>query len=264
MLKEEIIKKAGFPIYVDYWDKYFSKLSGDQLKEVFKIIFHFNKTFEILETNDLAIDIVVTTLIDNIKRDAQKRLKQSIANIENGKLGGRPYKQKISKPEANKNVNVNNNLNEESKSKLELKIIKKNFIPPTLEEVKKYCTERNSSVNANKFFDYYNAGSWKDAKGNSVKNWKQKLITWEGKTNNSDISTQSNTNQILCDSVNKMAGHTLVIKIDVSASNKAVLHFNNKDDFDKFTQLDESIRNSVKNNISSELKTVGFEIPKFK
>lgn len=101
-LKNQIINKAGFLIYTDYWEKYFSKMTGEQVKEVFKIIFHFNLTFEILKTNDLAIEMVVATIIDNIKRDAIKRAKQSIASAENGKLGGRPKKQEKVKPTTEK------------------------------------------------------------------------------------------------------------------------------------------------------------------
>ena len=58
---------------------------------------------------------------------------------------------------------------------------RKRFVPPTLDEVKAYCKERNNNVDAQKFFDYYEQGGWKDSKGNPVKNWKQKLITWENK-----------------------------------------------------------------------------------
>lgn len=58
---------------------------------------------------------------------------------------------------------------------------KKQFIPPTLDEVKQYCRERNSTVDPVKFFDYYSVGQWKDSKGNPVRNWKQKLLTWERK-----------------------------------------------------------------------------------
>lgn len=56
---------------------------------------------------------------------------------------------------------------------------RKRFIPPTLEEVKVYASERGNLVDAQKFYDYYTQGGWKDAKGNAVKNWKQKMITWE-------------------------------------------------------------------------------------
>jgi len=58
---------------------------------------------------------------------------------------------------------------------------RKRFIPPTLEEVKAYVKERNSSVDPKRFFEYYETGKWKDAKGQPVRNWKQKLITWEKK-----------------------------------------------------------------------------------
>ena len=53
------------------------------------------------------------------------------------------------------------------------------FTPPTLEEVRTYARQRNSSVDADKFYEYFTAGEWKDSKGNPVRNWKQKLLTWE-------------------------------------------------------------------------------------
>ena len=93
-IKKEIIGKAGFPLYADYWDKYFCQMSGDQVKECLKIIYHFNKTFEVLESKDLAITMVINPIIDNLKRDAAKRIKQSKANKENGKKGGRPTEKK--------------------------------------------------------------------------------------------------------------------------------------------------------------------------
>lgn len=70
--------------------------------------------------------------------------------------------------EYNKNTNTNTNTKEKGK-----------FVPPTLEDVREYCIERGSKVDPVKFFDYFTAGGWKDSKGNPVKNWKQKLLTWE-------------------------------------------------------------------------------------
>ena len=68
-----------------------------------------------------------------------------------------------------------------SKSKSTSKSTRYIFVPPTLQDVIAYCQERNNSVDAKRFFDYYNANDWKDSKGNQVRNWKQKLITWENK-----------------------------------------------------------------------------------
>ena len=58
---------------------------------------------------------------------------------------------------------------------------RKAFVPPTFEEVQAYCAERGNKVDAKKFYDFYSVGNWVDSKGNPVKNWKQKAITWESK-----------------------------------------------------------------------------------
>lgn len=64
----------------------------------------------------------------------------------------------------------------------------KTFVPPTLEEVSEYVRQRNSSVDPKYFYDYFTTGEWIDSNGKPVRNWKQKLITWEkgngGKPNN--------------------------------------------------------------------------------
>lgn len=49
---------------------------------------------------------------------------------------------------------------------------------PTLEEIQNYISEKNLKVDAKQFYDYFEVGDWIDSKGNKVKNWKQKLLTW--------------------------------------------------------------------------------------
>ena len=68
------------------------------------------------------------------------------------------------------------------------------FIPPTLEEVQAYCKERNNNVDAQKFFEYYNSADWHDGKGNKVKSWKQKVITWERSEQDTAQKAASNKN----------------------------------------------------------------------
>lgn len=62
----------------------------------------------------------------------------------------------------------------------------KAFVPPSLEEVKAYAKEANLDVDCDRFYTYFttpnDAGqTWIDSKGNKVKNWKQKLLTWARK-----------------------------------------------------------------------------------
>lgn len=66
------------------------------------------------------------------------------------------------------------------------------FVPPTLEEIKAYCKERNNNVEAQRFYDYFTASNWVDSKGNKVKNWKQKVITWEAYTTEGKNNDESN------------------------------------------------------------------------
>lgn len=74
---------------------------------------------------------------------------------------------------------------------------KKKFVPPTLEEIRAYCLERHNNVNPQQFFDYYNAGHWKDQSGKSVRNWKQKMIAvWEKKDNGRNSTTSQTSNLI--------------------------------------------------------------------
>lgn len=71
-----------------------------------------------------------------------------------------------------------NTLNKLNETKQKRKSIKKEFVAPTLKEVQNYISEKNLKVDAKSFYDYFTAGNWIDSKGNKVKNWKQKLQTW--------------------------------------------------------------------------------------
>lgn len=54
----------------------------------------------------------------------------------------------------------------------------KRFVKPTLEEVVNYCKERRNTVDANKFFDYYESNGWQVGK-NKMKDWQAAVRTWE-------------------------------------------------------------------------------------
>lgn len=88
--------------------------------------------------------------------------------------------QQIEQPTTNNQLTINQQsttTKNEKKEKNEKKVSK--FTKPTLKEVEDYNNSRGDLVDSKKFFDYYEAGNWTDQKGNKIKNWKQKLITWE-------------------------------------------------------------------------------------
>jgi len=58
------------------------------------------------------------------------------------------------------------------------KVVKKTFIPPTLDQVKAYFKEEGyNEETAIKFYEYYSVGNWKDNKENQVNNWKRKAVS---------------------------------------------------------------------------------------
>lgn len=57
-------------------------------------------------------------------------------------------------------------------------ISKKNFVPPTLEEVRQYCLERGNGINPEQFIDHYQANGWMRGK-NKIKDWRACVRTWE-------------------------------------------------------------------------------------
>ena len=69
---------------------------------------------------------------------------------------------------------------EEEKEKDKRVKIRK-FIPPTLLEVQSYITEKGYGLDAKVFFEFFDASGWVDGKGNKVRNWKQKVITWNSR-----------------------------------------------------------------------------------
>ena len=53
------------------------------------------------------------------------------------------------------------------------------FKPPTVEEVKEYCIERNNNIDAEYFVDFQEARGWILSNGKKMKNWKATIRTWE-------------------------------------------------------------------------------------
>jgi len=50
--------------------------------------------------------------------------------------------------------------------------------PESLEEVRQYIQEKELDVDAERFWNYFEAGKWHDSEGKPVLAWKQKILTW--------------------------------------------------------------------------------------
>lgn len=114
---------------------------------------------------------------------------------QNGNKGGRPSKAEETKEnqtepnetkenqtKANESLNVNDKDNIKENSLKGVKEKRERFSPPSVDEVAAYCKERENSVNAQTFVDFYAAKGWKVGQ-NPMKDWKACVRTWEQRDN---------------------------------------------------------------------------------
>ena len=56
----------------------------------------------------------------------------------------------------------------------------KRFVPPSLDEVQAYCTERRNGIDAQAFIDFYTSKNWYVGK-TKMTDWKAAIRTWESR-----------------------------------------------------------------------------------
>lgn len=94
-------------------------------------------------------------------------------------------------------VRLGKNSLELEEDSIEEKPKRKRFVPPTIEEVKAYCQERQNGVDAERFIDYYTANGWQVGK-NKMKDWKAAVRTWEKRSFDSKPTAKPKDNKKWC------------------------------------------------------------------
>ena len=68
----------------------------------------------------------------------------------------------------------------------------KRFVPPSLEEVQAYCTERGNGIDAQAFIDFYASKGWMVGK-TKMTDWKAAVRTWESRNRKKAKPTYAET-----------------------------------------------------------------------
>ena len=84
-------------------------------------------------------------------------------------------------------VSIDNNINNKGGVK------STRFVPPTVDEVKHYCSERKNNIDAESFIDFYQTKGWMVGK-NKMKDWKACVRTWEKRNGKQEVKTQNEPN----------------------------------------------------------------------
>lgn len=147
----------------------------------------------------------VEHMIGSQSKSAFKKQQQRLTRKKEPELieGG----QEVDKcpPEIEKEIELEKDIDLEKDKEIDIEQEKpkgkaKRFTKPTLEDIKAYCFERNNNVDAEHFYDYYEANGWKVGK-NSMKDWKASVRTWErnGYSDKPKTTAQKQTSSIMDD-----------------------------------------------------------------
>ena len=98
---------------------------------------------------------------------------------------------------------------------------RKRFVKPTISDIEQYCSEKNISINAQQFIDYYESNGWKVGR-NSMKDWQATVRRWSsnnyGKKKNSKDNAINVVKEVMKEYRNEQQGNDSSITIDVTDS----------------------------------------------
>lgn len=98
---------------------------------------------------------------------------------------------------------------------------RKRFVKPTISDIEQYCSEKNISINAQQFIDYYESNGWKVGR-NSMKDWQATVRRWAsnnyGKRKNSKDDAINVVKEVMEEYRNEQQRDDSSITIDVTDS----------------------------------------------
>lgn len=173
--------------------------------------------YSLYGTDPVGLSPIATALFTLMKPNIDSSTRRYDANVNNGKKGGRPKKNKLEENptetqektndnpnetqiEPNQNLNVDKDVDVDKDLDKDVDVdkeknIKKKanrFSKPTIQQIQEYCNSRNNNVDANRFYDYYETVGWKVGK-NPMKDWKAAIRTWERNNSNNQVSNNIKT-----------------------------------------------------------------------
>lgn len=184
----------SFPVYLDY-SKAVNKLSDAEAGQLFKALLEYADSGQDpqLEGSLYAVFAIMQNQLD---RDTEKYVQKCERLRQNGSKGGRPvrdkepngnqekpngYPKKPKKPDTDTDTVTVTDTDTVTDSNIGHKADKPpsrhRFAPPTVEEVRAYCTEKGYTVDPQRFVDYYTSNGWRVGK-NPMKDWKAAVRTW--------------------------------------------------------------------------------------
>jgi hypothetical protein len=172
--------KKSFIAYSDWKDTFDTlpdEVAGKLIKHIFAYVNDENPS-----TDDYIINGLFANIKNSLKRDLEKWENQRQQRVLAGKKSAEIRATKknersttVNETERNPTVSVNDSVSDNVNKNNNKR---RNFIPPTTEQIKAYCLERKNNIDAQRFIDHYSSNGWMVGK-NKMKDWKAAVRTWE-------------------------------------------------------------------------------------
>lgn len=194
--------KKSFVLYTDLADS-IDPLSDEQAGRLFRAILRFADDGTTAHDLDSATRMAFSFVSSQIARDSEKweRIKEKRAAA--GRVGGlhtqanqanASFAKQIKQKQANQAVNVPVTVPVPVPVNVPVPVIdntltgvkgvgkppQARFEKPTVQEISDYCISRGNDIDAQSFFDFYEARGWMVGK-NHMKDWKAAVRTWENR-----------------------------------------------------------------------------------
>ena len=200
------MNRDSFVLYADSLD-ILDLLSDEQAGQLFRTIRNYVKG-EALPELDQVTNIAFVPIKNHLDRDAEKYEKICKKRREVGALGGRPKKEPIGFEKNQKVLEKTKGISEKPKKPVpdpdpdpdpvpvpdtdpvpdpvpdmykgdkSPKKRASRFTPPSIEEVRAYCIERENGIDPERFCNFYESKGWMVGK-NKMKDWKASVRNWE-------------------------------------------------------------------------------------
>lgn len=183
-------EKKSFVLYFNAWEQW-SMLTDEQAGILIKALLNYGKTGEKLETQDGMVKMAFAFISAQMDMDREKydetcrKRKEAVRKRWEKDTDEYNSIQMDTNDTDNDNVNENDNVNDngngndnvnDNERSAQTTTTINSF--PSLEEITAYCTKRKSSVDPERFMDYYTANGW--IVGNKpICDWKAVVRMWE-------------------------------------------------------------------------------------
>ena len=161
--------------------KKIEKLSDQEVGRLFRALMEYSEhgtAPELTGRESIAFDFIA----EDIARDRAAYEQKCLTNAENGSKGGKrtqanATERKRTEAKSSETDKIKDIRNKTIR-KTDSNESAKRFHPPTVEDVRSYCTERGNNVDPQTFVDFYEAKGWMVG-SNHMKDWRACVRTWE-------------------------------------------------------------------------------------